>query len=1036
MQPRKLTMKNFGPFINETLDFGDFQETGLFLVSGKTGAGKTTIFDGMTYALFGETSGSLRSGKEMRSMFASPKEETCVTFSFEHQGRRYEIERRPEQTLLKKRGDGTKDQAAKVTLTVFEKEQATRQFSKKNEVDQYIKELLHLDAKQFFQIIMLPQGEFRNFLIASSNDKERVLRNLFGTELYQQLNEWLKEQSKKQQQKIQQQLANAETLKTRFIWRKEAPVSLSLPETLTQWTAALQEDTQQLQELEKQLETAQKAQKEAEQKFYQAKEQQAFFEEIAELQQKQANGEKKLPRISAKKILLDRLIWSKEQQGLLEQQARNQRNYAQETARLAAVKNAQRTLEAAKKSWQECREEVQQKQEALQQKQTVLQEKKYLLPLVAERETLLAQQTALQVANSKYVAEEQQLVREQQQTTHKINDAQALLAQKEAWQEQEVRLLKAQQLAENSQKSQQAVSVFTEEILQQQTAWTVKNTEKEKLAENLEEKKQQVAILKSQNAKMQIARLSLDLLEGEPCPVCGATSHPQVAQHQVYSLQEIKDNQRKLETTEEELGTSREKLATIQQQQAQYEQAVQKLEQKLQTAKKEQQETTQNFWLFFDEPSSEKTPEDYLAAVLAVHHQQAADFKEAQQRLDAAFLAQEKVATQLQALKDNQQQLLQQEQQISGKLETLTGQTGKVTKEQLTEEIARLSIEIQTLQEFLQADTAQEEQLKAEEISLREQDKQLSNQVVQLQQEQEEIEGNVQKVLADSPFSVEEQQLREWLEDSGEIPALTKEIADFEKEAEFLEQRMRALQDKIKGSTPPDVGYFMQQRQEAETLVQNIQEHFFEQKERLTQNQKLSAELTELYKKNAQEVEAQAQLQQLFQTINGDNPYKTSLERYVLQAYLAEILTLANQRLLRLTRGRYQFELADQVNGNKKNTGLEINIYDDNAGASRRAHTLSGGESFIAALALALSLADVIQNRSGGVAIEALFIDEGFGSLDEESLEMAMEALEMIENEGRMIGIISHVRELKERVTQQLLVQTNGSGQSTIAYRS
>lgn len=103
MQPRKLTMKNFGPFINETLDFGDFQETGLFLVSGKTGAGKTTIFDGMTYALFGETSGSLRSGKEMRSMFASPKEETCVTFSFEHQGRRYEIERRPEQTLLKKR---------------------------------------------------------------------------------------------------------------------------------------------------------------------------------------------------------------------------------------------------------------------------------------------------------------------------------------------------------------------------------------------------------------------------------------------------------------------------------------------------------------------------------------------------------------------------------------------------------------------------------------------------------------------------------------------------------------------------------------------------------------------------------------------------------------------------------------------------------------------------------------------------------------------------------------------------------------------
>ena len=187
-----------------------------------------------------------------------------------------------------------------------------------------------------------------------------------------------------------------------------------------------------------------------------------------------------------------------------------------------------------------------------------------------------------------------------------------------------------------------------------------------------------------------------------------------------------------------------------------------------------------------------------------------------------------------------------------------------------------------------------------------------------------------------------------------------------------------------------------------------------------------------IYQQNVEELAQLGQLQQLAETINGENVKKTSLERYVLQQFLTEILDVANERLARLTRGRYQFELADKVGSYRSSTGLEIDIYDDNAGQVRRAHTLSGGESFIAALALAISLADVIQQRAGGIEIEALFIDEGFGSLDEESLEMAMEALEMIENEGRMIGIISHVRELRARILQQVFVETNGSGQSRI----
>lgn len=210
---------------------------------------------------------------------------------------------------------------------------------------------------------------------------------------------------------------------------------------------------------------------------------------------------------------------------------------------------------------------------------------------------------------------------------------------------------------------------------------------------------------------------------------------------------------------------------------------------------------------------------------------------------------------------------------------------------------------------------------------------------------------------------------------------------------------------------------------------------YYQLQEKLQNNRALKKQMHHqlmLLKKQTAEVIA---LQQLSDGINGSNIKKTSLERYVLQNYLKKVLEVANQHLNLLTSDRYQFELNTQVKSYKNQTGLEIDVYDTMAGTTRSVYTLSGGESFIAALALAISLAEVIQAQAGGIIIDALFIDEGFGSLDEESLEMAITALETIENEGRMIGIISHVSELKTRIPQQLKIKTNGSGQSKVSYQ-
>ena len=193
MLPKKIIMENFGPFVHEEVDFDEMTEAPLFLISGKTGAGKTTIFDAITFALYGDASGGVRSSNEIRSSFAEPTEETRVQFIFEHQGRKYSIERWPKQTLAKKNGKGETTKNQKVQLSIFnDKGQEAETYTKVDAVNEVIYQILNLQKDQFRQIVMLPQGEFRTFLNANSTEKEAVLRSLFGTSFYRQFTENLK----------------------------------------------------------------------------------------------------------------------------------------------------------------------------------------------------------------------------------------------------------------------------------------------------------------------------------------------------------------------------------------------------------------------------------------------------------------------------------------------------------------------------------------------------------------------------------------------------------------------------------------------------------------------------------------------------------------------------------------------------------------------------------------------------------------------------------------------------------------------------
>ncbi len=412
----------------------------------------------------------------------------------------------------------------------------------------------------------------------------------------------------------------------------------------------------------------------------------------------------------------------------------------------------------------------------------------------------------------------------------------------------------------------------------------------------------------------------------------------------------------------------------------------------------------------------------------------------------AEVITQAKIATQtlterLSLIEDQRKKITEQIsqnkeelQQVQGELVTLTKQLEGQNTQTLIEDVNQLEENVAMKAQWL-AEEKKKELHFSQEISL------LKAQMANIHEQQAKIENKIQRIQEQISAKIKEQA---YFKEADEVLAFAKQTVEYqeksqlvntyEKERLIVEDRLSQLNHVALAETLPDLEQLEQQLDELKAAVQTQQEHCYHLQEQEQQNQQIIEEFSSIYQASQEQLDELIQLQQLSQTMNGENPRKTSLERYVLQVYLQEVLQVANVRLQRLTKNRYQFELADEVGSYRGKTGLEINIYDDEAGLTRGAHTLSGGESFIAALSLALALAEVIQTQAGGVLIEALFIDERFGSLDEEALEMAIEALETIESEGRMIGIISHVRELKERVVQQIRIETEGSGQSKVRY--
>ena len=1050
MRPLKLHLEFFGPYRDTTVDFTKFDTTPLFLISGKTGSGKTTIFDGMCYALFDQTSGTDRQAPAMRSDFATPQDRTRVEFWFAHKNRRYQIVRQPAQTLAKKRGTGVTDVTASVTLTVFEDQTEVKQLTKIGQVRDYLQELLQMDGRQFAQIVLLPQGQFRRFLVADSDTKAQVLEQLFATTVYAQWADQLKTKLRQSHQANQTALDRLQHVQGELQWtaiNQEAASDLTArhqTDALLKLMAQQQTTTLTAENAaQEKLAAAQQRVTHLTQQAEQEKQFLADQQRLATAQAAQkalANQADEMTRLQAQVTELDwvQRLQPKWQAAQSAQRAVVQRQADQrrQTQRLSRAQTELADTHAALQRASRLPDLITDLQDQLAQQAAIK-------PLYQQIEALKAQQKTAQQAQQYAQQREEALGADVQASCQQRDQQRAIVDHQGEWYAQSQAL---QQTALRNADWQQRLTQLT---TTQQTLTTAQATlaalvDKVQQARAAADQAQTAADQRyQQRLRSQIVELSAQLTPGSPCPVCGATTHPhpaaQVATTPVTAAM-VKAAQKKATTAQQtvaQLVTQRDQL---------------------QRDNGQQQVAWQNDLAALQAAITPELqlPETADLAALTAAVTRASDAnRQAVKRVDDQLAAVQTAQKKL----DDLQKTIQSQQADLTAAQTAT-QAAKTQLAQFTAQLAaqqqRLPKDALTLTEFTALEATRKTQLADSQAQL----KALQQRATEATQGVAVAQGAlktanteltkstalaqttqqaVDQALADHGITVTSattQQLTQQFAALAHLATYRQRIQDFQREQAQNQTTLAELRQRLADKPQPNPEKTQAALTTAQAQVSDLQDARYQANARWQRNDELVTQLQQQLAAQKTALQQTQELEELSGVLNGDGPNsKLGLERYVLQTYLRQILRVGNARLQQLTNGRYQFVIDDAPAASKKYSGLEINVYDDHVGEQRSVHTLSGGESFIAALALALALGEVIQQTTGSVDVDALFIDEGFGSLDEDALMTALESLETIEGRHRMIGIISHVSELRAQVPNQLQVVARGNGESQVRYQ-
>ncbi|QBO36251.1 SMC family ATPase [Periweissella cryptocerci] len=1055
MKPIKLNMNFFGPYAHAEIDFDKFKESPLFLISGQTGAGKTTIFDAMTFALFGETSGS-RKPDDMRSDFANLDDETSVVFIFEHHGKFFRVERKPKQ-MRTKRGGGATEKLPTASVSEFDYELGTETgeaYTKISDVNEFLKDLLSLTAEQFRQIILLPQQEFKKFLKANSAEKEVILRNLFGTELYRQVMDSLKEQQKgmvAEQAQFETQLT---TIFDQIEWLAEKQDQYKNTRTTEERVELLAlEVTEQQADLAAAKATQVENQKIASKASAALEAGLGLDKDFAQLAANQLEATQLVaqqPAIAEKKIKLQHYEWANKQMSLVQDLEKLGKDLP--TKENALQKVTEQLTDVAKQQAAvgvKIAELTQQSPVITKQQQAVVEIEKTLIPLAEKRvakttefstlgENLTAKQKNLDTTSTALLENKKQTATEQ----NALKAFDQLETQQTALHSIQLEWQKLQQAQRDEVKQAKRVQDEQAKLADMQVRQEDFTRQLAGLKNNVDEqraKRQQLMIQKLQN----------ELVVGEACVVCGSTEHPlQMHDHIEVSDAQIRQAIDDLETQEQAYTKIETKLDEVGRQVQAKQNEIAEL-----TAKQSELHAA---LLAGYEPFVAMFNATFATSMPVVFDNEIGTdlINELAHTLQEQTAAKKAINERIATLEKQRQSLTEQQVQVNGDVKVVETQLKTVEAELASiqaqapalleksayqQRLTELKKSVEQYTKDTEASNIQRQQLEVASAKYRQQQISDSESVKQLQAQLDTTQNVLDAAIAAAEFATDRSQLDTWLvELAGRdvIGVMTKEIANYEAELKAVNDNIEKLQINLATKTKPDLAALRMVKDAADVSRGTSDKVVMTKELALKQVSAAQAKIAKVQAQLGEQAKQAAELGLLADAVNGKNGQNLPLERYVLQSYLQEVLSYANVHYFtNVSNGRYQFELKQEKASRANQTGLEINIKDNDVDELRSSETLSGGESFLAALSIALSIAAVIQNHAGGVEIDALFIDEGFGSLDSETLEKAMEVLDQVEKEGRMIGLISHVDSMKAQIPQQLKITKKGNAQSEIQYQ-
>lgn len=1024
MKPISLTIEAFGPYRDSvTLDFSQLENHSMFLISGPTGAGKTSILDAMVYALYGEPSGEVRKTDAIRSDFAELDRMTRVDFSFAIGDAQYRVERLPKQMVAKKRGTGMREQNASATVYEMKDGEWKVIATSAAAIRDTIQRIIGFRKDQFLQVVLLPQGEFRKLLVASTNEREELLHTLFRTELYRKLQEALKSAYDEAKAGIEENLM------------KQTALIQSVPHDEDTPVLTIEHVRELLENREPHRDGLVVKRNEAVAEVNRLNTLRNEWALYNQAQQSLIEATSKLDIVKAKEPERTQL---REKVKFLDSLVPVHVLYKQYIDKQSSLTTLERALSDAEKSVET----------ATQHESNCIEAHE---ALESQAETIQAKRTTLaQLQQQSETFDELGSLKKKLSTLR--SDVEQLDSKKsEADLEMQRQLIKQIEVdIENLRKRLQGNSTLLEKVpvIQEQLNHLQRYSE---LVEEISQVQKEVAVKEEtlstldktvKEAKVHLERLEHLMQEGrayelvpfvkedEPCPVCGSIEHPHLAtKPELYPTKDEVEVARGLRDKElqkqaNEVGQRDALVGRVHE---------------LSDHKNGQVSILKASIDGFSEANFASIQQDLLAQMEGLKtlrgesEQLGKTISDAEHRLSTAkdMLAKSEIAHN--ELLKTLHELEVSIGSVQAKIDSLSESLPTTDVELWRKQVTSLASEIKEYDAQLTVTTKQLEDARGQLSTKRGRLETLSSQVKEERKNLELLCEEYTQSL--QSISLSEIDFVEALSDFNALEDFKTKLYDLEESFStaqaVYDAALKTTESVVKPSDTVSDEVYDAAVERRDTLVGNLAAWDKETKHietTLSSLEELDSSMGEARNK----VEFLGRLNDLAN--GGEQGFKNvTFERYVLGAILDEVVYAANLRLQKMSRSRYSLERSDYTGGGRGKQGLDLAVMDAFTGQSRPANTLSGGETFLASMALALGLADVIQSYAGGIHMDTMFIDEGFGTLDPDTLELAMETLVQLQSSGRLIGMISHVPELKTRIPAHLEV-TRGDEGSTAKF--